>query len=65
MSIKIEEKEIRKMGEYHYISIPKALIDTNVLSTEKKYTVVLKEFNPKGSTKKDHKSNSNTQEITA
>jgi hypothetical protein len=65
MTIKIEEKKIRKMGEYHYVSIPKALIDTDVLSTEKKYTLILEESNPKKSTKKNHKSNSNTQEIPA
>jgi D-tyrosyl-tRNA(Tyr) deacylase len=43
-AVKIEDKKILKMGDYHYVSIPKALLDTNVLSTKKKYDVTLIEI---------------------
>jgi D-tyrosyl-tRNA(Tyr) deacylase len=56
-AVKIEEKKILKMGDYHYVSIPKALLDTNVLSTKKKYDVTLIEIKdkPQGQEKKEQK----------
>ena len=51
-AIKIERKKIHKMGDYHYISIPKALLDTNILSTESHYDIILKEAKNKKEKKK-------------
>jgi len=42
--MKIENKKIGKMDDYHYVSIPKALIDTGVLSTEKRYNITIEEI---------------------
>lgn len=41
----LEKQKIRKMGNYHYISVPKALMDTGVLSLSKKYDIIISEIN--------------------
>lgn len=40
-NVVLENQKIQKMKNYHYISIPKAYIDTKLLSTSKKYNVIL------------------------
>ena len=42
--IKLENRKIQKMNSYHYISIPKTYIDNGLLSTNKKYRVILEEI---------------------
>jgi len=42
--VEIKEKKIRNMGDYHYISIPKALIDNGILSLNKKYRIIFEEI---------------------
>jgi len=43
------------MGEYHYISIPKALIDHKILSPDKEYDIILKESKPNRKVESDQK----------
>lgn len=45
--IKLEAQRIKRMNEYHYVSIPKALIDNNVLSLNKKYVIIIVETDEK------------------
>jgi hypothetical protein len=42
--IKLENQRIQKMRDYHYISIPKAFMDNGLLSTKKKYRVIIEEI---------------------
>ena len=42
--IKVKNKKISKMDEYHYISVPKAFIDNGILSIEKQYNVYFEEI---------------------
>jgi len=41
--IKIQNQRVLNNRNYYFISIPKALIDTNIVSCKKVYTVLLKE----------------------
>lgn len=43
----IENKKITKKGDVWYINIPKALVDSGVLSPEKEYSIIIKESNDK------------------
>ncbi|KKN33208.1 hypothetical protein LCGC14_0806030 [marine sediment metagenome] len=45
--IKLQNQKIQKMRNYHYISIPKAYIDNGLLSTKKRYKVLLEEMREK------------------
>jgi len=54
-SLKLENKKIQVMGEYHYISIPKALIDHKILSPDKEYDIILKESKPNRKVESDQK----------
>ena len=41
--IKLEKKRIQKIKDYHYFSIPKALVDNKVLDITKEYDVTIEE----------------------
>ncbi len=42
--IKLQNRKIQKMSNYHYISIPKTYIDNDLLSMKKKYKITLEEI---------------------
>lgn len=46
--VELKNKKINKMDEYHYISIPKTLFDTGILTVDKKYDIVIEEVSKNG-----------------
>ncbi len=54
--IKLQNRKIQKMNNYHYISIPKTFIDNGLLSTKKKYKITLEEIQEKIQTPKNSES---------
>ncbi len=42
--IKLQNRKIQKMNTYHYISIPKTYMDNGLLSTQKRYKIILEEI---------------------
>ena len=47
----IENKKITKKGDVWYINIPKALVDSGVLSPEKEYNIIIKDSENKNQDK--------------
>jgi len=44
MGINLEKQKIKKMGDYHFISIPKALMDNGILNLNREYRVIFEEI---------------------
>ena len=41
MELKLGTQKVKRMGEYHYISIPKAMVDSGAVEIGEEYDIVL------------------------